>query len=222
MLAQAADNFDRLFSARNRQLGIEFAVADFEHPTTLSCIMQKWCLDSPAVVLFLGNTLGNIDFRAFLATLAAALKPTDLLVAEVVIASEAEIKSTVSSGWRPVTPQTDERFEFICGPIRTVGIAPDIRNYRCRVDVGEHSIERTYGYALSAKDIASIAAIANVRQYADHMLQLVRVDAFRREPLQTLFSSMFDVLCCQIEPCDRVMVDGRRAEMGVIAARSRG
>jgi hypothetical protein len=221
LLAKAAVNFDRTFSGRNRPLGLEFALADFEHPTTLSTIMQTWCLDKPVVVLFLGNTLGNIDFRAFMATLGAAMKPADLLVAEVVVASDWEILATKKTGWQNPSPQTDERFEFVCGPVRTLGITPELRNYRFKVEVGEYSITRTYAYSLSDTDVRGVAAIANVRQYAKHLLQLVRVDAFIKDPLSRLAATMFDVIDFDVKECERVFAAEHRAQMGVFVASKR-
>lgn len=201
---------------------INFALADFEHPRSMASLMRRWSSDLPCISILLGNTLGNIDSRYFLQAIASAMKPGDLLAVEIAIAHEAEHKAALEaahSGWKHASPQQrDENFEFVCGPIRALGINPKIERFRSKMTAGDWAVHRFYGYQLTAQDMSDIQAVIGKSDIDEHILQLIRFDSFHEERLEAMFPRTLRIIAKDICSCNRVMKEGRPAKMGFVIA----
>lgn len=195
----AAREFAALSNSRNIDMDISFALSDFEHPAVFSQLMQQWSQDLPVIIVFLGNTLGNINLSSFMDTVSSAMKPDDLLLTEVSMASVAA--ETVSSGrghWDQVSPQHDDRFNFLTGPVRQLGILPERRNFKVRVDEDELYTRRTYAYQFSDSEFSAIESLMGTKTRHGKLL-LLRVDAFKEASLQQELSKTFQIVGGKID-----------------------
>ena len=190
LIADAATRFMQLRNDRGINMEIEFALADFERPTTLSTLLYEWEPTHPVALIFLGNTLGNINFASFVGALTSGMKRGDQLLTEVTLVSGSLADFAKKTGRQPIRPQSGDRFQFLTSPIRQLGIAPREENYRVRYSHEDISIRRTYEYKFDqneAKIVASILGHDRINQ----SLLLMRVDAFfpnelREAPAGTL------------------------------------
>ena len=184
LVAMAAQEFGLLANRRGIDLNIQFALADFEHPTTFSVLMGQWSPDYPVVIAFLGNTLGNINFSSFVSSVCSAMKDDDLLLTEITMAPEKLDKSDEAAigKFARVSARHVDRFDFLCGPVRQLGVSPVRDNLRMRVDKEESHVRKTYAYKFDEHEAASVKSILNY-QHKPGRLQLLRVDAFHEEPL---------------------------------------
>lgn len=222
LVAQATNCFAAAsFGNDGAAPSINFALADFEHPRSIASLMRRWSGDYPCVSILLGNTLGNIDSVTFLQTIASAMKPKDLLAVEIAIAHDAERKAASEIGnstWKAIQPQRDENFEFVCGPIRALGINPKTDRYRARTIVGEWAVQRFYSYKLSAHDMEDIHAVVGRTPIEEHNLQLVKVDTFYEDTLESMYPKSLRIVAKDIADCHKVVRDGRPSKMGFVVA----
>jgi hypothetical protein len=222
LISQAAEQLSLVFQHENIDPSITFALADFEHPTAIASLMSRWSGDHPCISLLLGNTLGNIQASNFLQTIAYAMKPKDLLAVEISVANDAERQAASDParprGWRPASPQKDHRFEFVCGPIRALGISPQIERYKVRHAVTETAIEQHFAYFLTAKDMDDVQAVVGNSTYREPMIELVKVATFFDDKLDSLFPSSLRIIAKDIKPCPSVMREGQASRMGFIVA----
>lgn len=222
LIAHATEQLSVIFGNQNIDPAISFALADFEHPTAMASLMSRWSGDHPSIALLLGHTLGNIDASNFLQTIASAMKPKDLLAVEIAVANEAELRAAADPAsprsWQQAAPQKDDRFEFVCGPIRALGITPQIDRYKARSDLGDTAIHRYYGYALTPRDMDDIRAVVGNTLFREAILQLVKIDTFIEAKLPTLYPSSLRIIAQDIKNCKKVMRDGHPARMGFFVA----
>jgi len=221
LLASAAAEFMDRFENRSTQLSMSFAVADLEHPHALTSLMMQWSHHTPAVVLFLGNTLGNMDLTSFLVTLSQALKPEDVVLCEVGIANEKDVerlREGKGTGWSQVPPQHDDRFDFVSNPLRAFGIRPMLENYRARTQLQETSVQRIYAYQLSDADAEILKPFApNAARH--QRLQLLQVDAFVPEALLKQVAGHIRVMDNDIQIAkSNVEREGFSTRMGIFVA----
>ncbi|MBX3389856.1 MAG: hypothetical protein KF691_10435 [Phycisphaeraceae bacterium] len=224
LIAQAA----RYFSAQEFGVGasdasISFALADFEHPRSVAALMKHWSGESLCISLLFGNTLGNIDSSTFLQSISSAMKPQDILAVEIAIANENEIReatrlSASGRGWERADTQRDENFEFVCGPIRALGLHPKTERFRSKTQIGDYAVHKYYGYALESKDIEEIGAVAHDLTVQKALLQLIKVDSFIESNLATLYPSDLRIEAVDIVDCERVQKHGRSSKMGFVVA----
>ena len=218
LVAMAARRFMTIHHTKPVDLAINFALADFEHPITLSNLMSQWQPDYPVVVLFLGNTLGNINFSSFIASVSSAMTPNDVLLTEITMAPGPGARPNEEVGkWTRISPQHDDRFNFLTGPVRELGVRPQLKNFRVRVDKEEHCVRKTYGYHLDESESAAVESILNHKHITGRRLLLLRVDAFYEEPLRKELSKTLNLIGNQIHKFPVKDLQGQ--EMGLFLAK---
>ncbi|MEQ1748954.1 MAG: hypothetical protein ABL974_06000 [Prosthecobacter sp.] len=119
----------------NKRATHQFAVLDIEsdtgieHLRTLRTQGEKFG-HQPFVFLLLGNTLGVIDEKQFLARMSTVMLPQDIILCEVSLASDKDTENpgTQKEDYKPEDDR--ERAQFICDPLRALGINPKISNLK--------------------------------------------------------------------------------------------
>jgi hypothetical protein len=116
----------------NNRVSHQFAVMDIESGSGLAHLreLRAKVANQPFVFLLLGNTLGVIDEEQFLARMSDVMLPHDLILCEVSLADEKDTDGprTEETAYKP---EADfDRAQFVCDPLRALGINPQIANLK--------------------------------------------------------------------------------------------
>jgi hypothetical protein len=201
---------------------IRFALVDFEEPDVLVQLRADLPDEVPCVVLFFGNTLGNIAIVPFLEYISAALRPGDILVLEVRVATQAELGfAAAHQSDKPTSAHDDEKFEFITNPIRFFGLTPRREQFYFTVQATRLGCRRTFFYEFSRqdeKDVEGTTFASVIRK--KKRLDLVDIESFVPEKLfESLREVGFDVVDNACEEISRPKgQDIIRIPMGYIVA----
>jgi hypothetical protein len=225
LISHAVGHVVHALSHLRSEPAITFALADFEHPTAMASVMTRWRGDHPGILLLLGNTLGNIEATNFLQTIASAMKPKDLLAVEIAIANDKEREGAMDASknrvWRNPSKQKDPTFEFVCGPIRALGISPQIDRYKVRQIATETAIEQHYAYHLTSRDMDDAKYVVGNTTFSEPRIELVKVASFFDDKLDVLFPDSLKIIAREIKSSG-VMREGQAARMGFVVAERQG
>ncbi|MCE7975426.1 MAG: hypothetical protein DYG92_14060 [Leptolyngbya sp. PLA1] len=170
---------------------VDFALLDFEDPRILRTILREWCARSPCLVLFLGNTLGNINELRFLDNVADALRPHDLLLIETVKDSAEPTAPQPATAAGVMNPE-DPRFEFFAAPIRTFGLVPRRQQMRRTQEASLLGTLERYSYVFTSKDVETLAGSRYAGKVSDQsQIELVNIQRMVPAKLEAAAKSRF-------------------------------
>ncbi len=114
----------------------------FEHNPSLK-LLRAELGDTPTVVLFIGNTLGNLDEALMLRNLRHALRPGDVILLETLLHQQTDADFSQEQ-----TAKSDSRARFVTNPLRLLSHKPkrDQLWVRILADEGGHVLIRRYTY----------------------------------------------------------------------------
>lgn len=125
-----------------------FAVMDFELSSGLEHL--KWLRNNwgnhPVMFLLLGNTFGCVDEDLYLRRMAEVMQGNDLLLCESALVADTQARPDYQSA-------TDPRADFICDPLRSLGLNP--RREQLRRKLSSESgkwLKQEFHYEFSGAD----------------------------------------------------------------------
>lgn len=126
------------FRALDDRVKSKFAILDFESPNGQAELLELRAKfgSQPTVFLLLGNTFGNIDQDTFVAKIANLMRPNDLLLCEVLLATETETQALGTQHGEMRTEcetfdaRNDPRAQFMLDPLRSLGFNPKFENLK--------------------------------------------------------------------------------------------
>jgi hypothetical protein len=152
LLASAARNFADLPRCK-----VQYFQTDFESLDALKQI-RKNLKARRTLVLFLGNTLGNLDERQMIVELSEALHPRDLVFVEVLLHRPNDMEKLRASEY---SAQDDPRIEFVTNPLFLLGRQPRPENIERQISGKEKGvISRRYRYRFSKKESGEVISAA--------------------------------------------------------------
>lgn len=171
----------------------QFAVLDFDDPQNVSVLRRDSIGELPCIFVFLGNTLCNIEERAFLAEVRSTMKEGDLLLCEVLLADDAETREEAKHEYHPTQ---DFRAQFVVDPIRAIGLDPKIKKLQrpAQLIPGER-VSRTYRYVFDAEEAAVAAHLSLAESLGiskGSWIDLLKIDSLTPKFCRTLFGDFFD------------------------------
>lgn len=121
---------------------------DFENPSLLSAFRDAHFADLPLVVLFIGNTLGNVDDRQMMSEFASILRAQDLLIIEALLHDADQVSRLL---YERKSAEDDPRAQFLLNPLRLLGINPTPAQLfvECCSEEGGRRLARRYSYVFS-------------------------------------------------------------------------
>lgn len=219
LVATAAREFVLFANRKNIDMKLAFALADFEHPATMALLMRQWSPDLPVIILFLGNTLGNINISSFMDALSSSMKREDLLLSEVTLTATDKLPPFNRGPKQNVSPQHEDRFDFLTGPIRQLGLLPKLKNFKVQVDEESLCARRTYSYDFDEAEFQAVQSILGTENRKGRIL-LLRVDSFRQQALLDELSPSFNINGARIYVHTGIVGrNGEPGRMGVFLAR---
>jgi uncharacterized SAM-dependent methyltransferase len=180
------------FRGCRRGVVTQFAVLDFDNPQDVAALRRESVGNLPCLFVFLGNTLCNIEERAFLAEVHSTMKPGDLLLCEVLLADDAETRDAGKHEYRPTE---DSRAQFVVDPIRAIGLDPKIEKLqRASQPVPGERVSRTYRYVFDAYEAAAAARLSLAESLGisnGSWIDLLKIDALTSKFCKKLFGNFF-------------------------------
>ncbi|HEY5911629.1 MAG TPA: L-histidine N(alpha)-methyltransferase [Verrucomicrobiae bacterium] len=196
-----------------------FGVLDFESDAGLAYLrsLRNTWGERPALFLFLGNTLGNLDEVTFLKRIAQVMRPDDLMLCEMLLTSDTEER-------KDYNPHDDrERANFIVDPLRALGLNPKLENLKRHVtsETGKW-VRSEFRYHFDADDEAQTLSIEPTPTIVkNNWVGLLEIQADTAAGCRETFERVFEKFELVEQEYD-VEVDGqsKRIVMGYCFARS--
>ncbi|HRI15285.1 MAG TPA: L-histidine N(alpha)-methyltransferase [Verrucomicrobiota bacterium] len=196
-----------------------FGVLDFESDAGLAhlqSLRNAWG-EHPALFLFLGNTLGNVDEVTFLKRIAQVMRPEDLILCEMLLTPDTERRQVYD-------PHMDrERANFIVDPLRALGLNPKLENLSWHVTSQPGKwIRSEFRYHFDADDEAQNLSIEPAPTISEgNWVGLLEIQADTLDGCREVFERVFQEFQPAVQDYD-VEVDGqtRRVQMAYCFARS--
>ncbi|MGQ0800225.1 MAG: L-histidine N(alpha)-methyltransferase [Pseudomarimonas sp.] len=174
-------------------IDVRFAIVDFERPAALKTIRQRWAPQSRVIVLFLGNTFGNINSSVFLNNFETFFRPGDIAMIETAKASNTS--NTVQTQTLAFSPD-DKRFDFFTSPLLMMGLTPvrmQLQRRTAETSVGE--IE-TFRYIFSENDEQTLINSEHFQLVAKgHYIDLCSIQRFHTKGFEAMMEATFPVNC---------------------------
>ncbi|MHC1770095.1 MAG: L-histidine N(alpha)-methyltransferase [Verrucomicrobiia bacterium] len=209
LLGVSLQNFNDL----PKKISPLFAVMDFESDAGLQhlqALRNTWG-EHPALFLFLGNTLGNLDEVTFLKRIAKVMRPDDLLLCEMLLTSDTERRETYD-------PSEDPRVDFIIDPLRSLGLNPRPTSLECHVTSDKGKWRRQeFRYFFSKDDEVQELSVAPRPSIVEgNWVGLLEIQADTADGCRETFERVFERFELAEHEYD---VDGKRVVMGYCFAR---
>lgn len=183
-----------------------FAVLDFEQPQGEAQLahLRNRLGDMPVLFAFLGNTFGNLDQRAFLNLMSRLMRPSDMLLCELLIVPDEQTRAPGRDGNEDRTaddhqfkPGEDVRSQFIIDPLRALGFNPRVEGLKRRISYNPgRGLRQTYRYVFTQADADQAKALSiepkpNIRK--DMGIDLLHIQALTERYCRQLFEEVFPV-----------------------------
>lgn len=171
-----------------------FAVMDFELNSGLEHL--KWLRSSlgghPVLFLLLGNTFGCVDESLYLKSMADVMQGSDLLLCESALVADTE----AWKAWPDYEPENDPRADFICDPLRSLGMNPQRKQLK-RLPSSDSGkwLKQQFLYEFSAADVTAGSALTISPKpaiAANHTVGLLEVKELTASHTKEVFGQVFE------------------------------